>query len=236
MYTCTARKACKPTEFEPTGVSYTNVQDRTCTTCRTKCSTGQRITAACSARADLQCSPCATQCGADQYLSGATCDGTTTWDTVLQRCLACQTVTDCKAGVTYHPGRCTGAETSQKICVPCQGIQCNAGYWSGGCGGYLPTRCIQYSVCPTGQFLIGAGESNDGTCQQCRDCVAIGRTVATACGGQRNTGCSGDLCNAMQGCDSTNNTMRFCNYLEDLGGGAMCGVCPVSQSLGCVCV
>lgn len=228
IYTCTPRTTCKSTEFEPAGLTYTGAQDRTCTACRTVCPAGQRITAACSARADLQCTPCATQCGMNQYLSGATCDGTTWDDTVLRGCLPCQTVTDCKPGVTYHPGNCTGTEISQKLCVLCQRIQCNAGYWSGGCGGFSPTQCIKYTTCPAGQYLSGTGESNDGVCQACRDCAAIGRAVATPCGGQRNTGCSGDSCNATSGCDSTNNTMRYCNYVEDTGQGALCGVCPVS--------
>ena len=234
VYTCTLRKACNrnpgagAAEFEPVRqAAYGPSEDRVCTACKTACLSTQRITAECADRADLQCTGCAIKCGMNQYLSTAVCDGTTTTDTVLAGCLPCQTVTDCRPGVTYHPGNCTGAETAQKLCSVCQSKVCNAGHYSGGCGGFSPTQCIPYTDCGPGRFLLGAGESNDGVCQACRDCGALGRAVATVCGGQRNTGCAGDSCNATSGCDSTNNTMRYCNYLEDTGKGPLCGVCPV---------
>lgn len=233
VYTCTLRKTCNRNpgagvlEFEPAPSAYGLSQDRTCTACKTVCPGGQRISAECADRADLQCTPCAKQCGMNQYLSGAVCDGTTRTDTVLAGCLPCQTVTDCVPGVTYHPGNCTGAETAQKVCSVCQSRLCSAGFYSGGCGGFSPTQCLPYTVCKNGTFLLGAGEANDGVCQPCRNCSLLGRAVETACGGQRNTGCGGDRCNVTSGCDETNNTKRYCNYLEDTGTGSLCGLCPV---------
>jgi hypothetical protein len=222
-------------EFEPAPSSYGLSQDRTCTACKTKCLGGQRITAECADRLDTQCKPCATQCGMNQYLSGAVCDGTTRDDTVLLGCLPCQTVTDCVPGVTYHPGNCTGAETAQKVCSVCQSRLCSAGFYSGGCGGFKETQCLPYTVCKNGTFLLGAGEANDGVCQPCRNCSLLGRAVETQCGGQRNTGCGGDRCNATSGCDETNNTKRYCNYLEDTGTGSLCGVCPVRLPFFVLC-
>jgi hypothetical protein len=235
VYACSLRKTCNRSpgaglvvEFEPAkSVSYGPSEDRVCTACRTACPATQRISAECADRLDTQCTPCATKCGMNQYLSAAVCDGTTRTDTVLLGCLPCQTVTDCVPGVTYHPGNCTGAERSQTVCSVCLSRLCSAGFYSGGCGGFTPTQCLPYTVCRNGTFLLGAGEANDGVCQPCRNCSLVGRAVETACGGQRNTGCGGDRCNATSGCDETNNTKRYCNYLEDTGTGSLCGVCPV---------
>lgn len=210
-------------------------QNRVCSACRITCNTtlSERITGKCTVKADLQCAACAKQCLPGQYLNpGSTkCSGTTTQDTVLEGCGTCLKVSDCEPGKSYLSGNCSGTETKSNQCVVCQSLGCAFPSYSGGCGGYSPTQCLPLTRCPAGEFLNTWGETNDGVCQKCRNCTAIGLKTVTPCTSYQNAGCGGDACNATTNCVSTNNTIHYCDYLENVARPS-CGICPV-RVFGC---
>ena len=203
-------------------------QDRVCTLCKAACSAGQYITSGCNVTANTQCGGCRTQCEAGKYRSTPQqCVGTDVVDVVLASCRSCLTVDQCVPGATYLTGNCTAGVSSSNACAGCtEKTACVAGFYNGGCGGYMDTHCVAYRTCAAkGEYLNGQGETTDGVCVKCRDCTAEGKQTITNCSRYANTACGGELCGEATACSVS--TSNFCDYLTTPST-PTCGVCPVS--------
>ena len=156
--------------------------------CKTSCSTGQYMTAVCSAWADMQCSTCSTPTSGQQYTT-AVC-GTTT-DTQFG------TFPVCNPGY-YITGSSSGTYSTLGVAGTCTACTLptsgSAQYVTALCGRFTNTGITTRTACAVGQYISGFSQGSynqlgvAGTCTNCSfPTQGTAEYVSTVCGLTTNT-------------------------------------------------